>query len=357
MKYIVYLTINKINLKIYIGVHGTENPDVFDHYLGNGVYDNSPKTYQKGKELFHAAVRKYGVSAFYRTTLKVCESKQEALKLEKTIVNEDFIKRTDTYNVALGGGNPPILSKTVYQFDKKGNLIKEWKSQVEIYTFYKISKDVICGCIYKKRDFDNSYWSFEKSIDIKDYRNSANPYTIYQYNSNGELLNTFKNAKEASQKLDLNQKSLVSAVNDRIKLQECYFLRKEDNIEEVLSKKSNIKNGYKPVFRYKLNGDFDEEFESQSDACRKCSLRIGSLSRAIKNNRAYKGYKWSYIKDKKYNNYKELSPVRIAQYDLDHNLIKIFDSVTECKKQFPSVQKVCRHERKQTKGFIFEYIS
>lgn len=37
MKYIVYLTTNLVNKKIYIGVHGTENPDKFDGYLGNGV--------------------------------------------------------------------------------------------------------------------------------------------------------------------------------------------------------------------------------------------------------------------------------------------------------------------------------
>ena len=33
MKYIVYQTINKINNKIYIEVHKTENPEVFDGYL------------------------------------------------------------------------------------------------------------------------------------------------------------------------------------------------------------------------------------------------------------------------------------------------------------------------------------
>lgn len=35
-KYIVYQTTNKINNKIYIGVHGIEN-EKFDGYLGCGV--------------------------------------------------------------------------------------------------------------------------------------------------------------------------------------------------------------------------------------------------------------------------------------------------------------------------------
>lgn len=37
MKYIVYKTTCLINGKIYIGVHGTENPDVPDGYIGDGI--------------------------------------------------------------------------------------------------------------------------------------------------------------------------------------------------------------------------------------------------------------------------------------------------------------------------------
>ena len=48
MKYIVYCTTCIENGKIYIGVHKTEDPDVFDGYIGNGIkvgyFIKNPKT-------------------------------------------------------------------------------------------------------------------------------------------------------------------------------------------------------------------------------------------------------------------------------------------------------------------------
>ena len=37
MKYIVYKTTCQVNGKCYIGKHQTENPDIFDGYLGNSI--------------------------------------------------------------------------------------------------------------------------------------------------------------------------------------------------------------------------------------------------------------------------------------------------------------------------------
>ena len=57
MKYIVYLTKNKLEKvnginRIYIGVHATENPAIFDGYIGCGVYINQPSTYINPKTPF-----------------------------------------------------------------------------------------------------------------------------------------------------------------------------------------------------------------------------------------------------------------------------------------------------------------
>ena len=103
MKYIVYQTVNKVNNKIYVGVHGTETPDEFDGYIGNGISIYRPATYLNPKTPFQYAVKKYGVKAFIRTTLKIFDEEEDAYKMEAEIVNEDFLKREDVYNLALGG--------------------------------------------------------------------------------------------------------------------------------------------------------------------------------------------------------------------------------------------------------------
>lgn len=125
MKYIIYITTNQTNGKIYVGLHKTASPYKFDGYLGCGVYTNSPKSYMNGGTLFQRAVKKYGVKNFKRKTLKVVDSLEEALEQEALIVNYDFIQRVDTYNMVEGGGYPPDLSKEIYQFDLEGLFIKK----------------------------------------------------------------------------------------------------------------------------------------------------------------------------------------------------------------------------------------
>lgn len=124
LKYIVYLTINLQNKKIYIGVHKTNNPDRFDGYIGNGVFISRPSTYEKSKTAFQYAVKKYGVKNFKRFTLRIFDTLEEALKLEAEIVNEQFIKREDTYNLVLGGGLPRDASIEIYQYSLNGDFIK-----------------------------------------------------------------------------------------------------------------------------------------------------------------------------------------------------------------------------------------
>lgn len=359
MKYIVYLTTNKINGHVYVGVHQTENPDVFDHYLGDGAFNNKPSSYNKARSHFHQALMKYGVSNFYRQTIKVFDTLDDALALESYIVDENFVKRTDTYNMTVGGGVPPIHNKTVYQFNLQGEFIKKWDSIKSIITHYNCNDARIRMCVVDKRSFDNCFWSYENNIDINEYRLSSRGYVV-QYNKDGEMLNYYENATIASLKLGINRDAIVSAVFDRTLCHGYYFLRSDEDIKKLLEDKSGkILANITPVYRYTLDGKFDKEYKSMSEATKNNPLAHGNIVRAIKNNKTCAGYKWSYIKSETLQPFSEshIKAVKIAQYDKQHNLIKIWDSVSECKKEFPSCQKVCRKERKSTNGYIFEYIS
>ena len=86
--YLVYKTTNLVNGKIYIGKHETDNLD--DGYIGSG-------------NLLKRAIEKYGHENFKREILFECSSKEEMDAKEAELVNEDFLKRKDVYNIKLGG--------------------------------------------------------------------------------------------------------------------------------------------------------------------------------------------------------------------------------------------------------------
>lgn len=88
MYYIVYETTNNINGHIYIGVHITSVID--DGYVGSG-------------KVLQRAIKKYGLEYFTRKILFIYDNPEEMFKKEKEIVDENFIKRADTYNIKLGG--------------------------------------------------------------------------------------------------------------------------------------------------------------------------------------------------------------------------------------------------------------
>lgn len=86
----LYRVTNLINGKIYIGIHMTSN--MKDCYYASGRAINQ-------------ALRKYGKQNFKREILEYFSSEEEMLAREAEIVDEKFLERNDTYNLAEGGNH------------------------------------------------------------------------------------------------------------------------------------------------------------------------------------------------------------------------------------------------------------
>ena len=86
--YTIYKTTNLINNKIYIGKHITSNID--DGYLGSG-------------KILLKAIKKHGINNFEKEILFILSSKEEMNQKELEIVDEEFLSRSDTYNLKIGG--------------------------------------------------------------------------------------------------------------------------------------------------------------------------------------------------------------------------------------------------------------
>lgn len=359
IKYIVYITINLKNQKFYIGVHKTENPFEFDGYLGCGAFINKPSSYNKGKTLFHRAILKYGVNSFKRITLFIYNTEKEALQKEAEIVTEEFIKRKDVYNLIPGGKIPPIHCKQIYVFDLNGNLLNTYNSITECTNKLNLGHDTITACILREKAYKEYIFSYSNCINPKNYKMNATN-GIYQYNKEGLLLKKYKNIQEMADGLDLPKQECIRIINERVLKYECYFLYANEDINDFLNEKSNkLFVQKRNCYCYTLDKKFYKTFQSLGAASHFCKVTYSTMLRHMKLNTPCNNYYWSYIKADVLPeiNYYKKDPVKIAQYDKDHNLIKIWDSITDCKKEFPSCLKVCRKERRVCKGYIFEYIS
>lgn len=358
MKYIVYLTTNTKNNKIYVGVHGTENPDKFDGYLGCGVNINYPKTIYNPKTPFQYAVKKYGFDSFRRSIIRIFDNQEDALDLEAFIVDEDFINRNDTYNITLGGGLPPLLNKVIYQYSLEGTFIKKWNSIHDAAKNLNITESSIGKAVLFKRTSCKFLWSDCKldKLDISEY-NIYNPeIPIYRYNSLGELEFTYKSMAECFKDLHCNLSNVQRAVKLGIMVKGCYLSDKFYSVYE----KPKTERLCGMVHQYDLDGNYIQSFNSIKEGEGILKISLKGVNSAIKqHNSYYKGFLW--CRGDKLNTmppYKtpKSSARKIGQYTKDGDLIKKFNTLRECRKEFPNVSKVLNGSANHCHGFIFKYI-
>lgn len=350
MNWILYCTVCTENGKIYIGVHKTNNPEIFDGYIGNGLTVGwnikNPHT------AFQYAVKKYGYSKFKRCIIQIFDNEEAAYAREAEIVNKDFIKRNDNYNTSLGGRYSGIVYDQLYQYSLTGDFIKEWNSVGDAIKYYGCNSNRFNMAIKNKRSAFNSYWSKIKYIklDTSEYRKSKHT-EIYCYDDFGELYKIYNSVAEITKELGLTKSSIEDACSHKTPLRGFYFISDDSDINNIIKTREIIYNlTDKSISKYK-NGKLIKTYSSIKKASKEENISTLQIKESIKNKDGIWAYGYSEIYSEQF-----LQPVsfKIDQFDLEGNYIKTWNSYSECRKEHPNVKQVLTGGRKQTHGFIFK---
>lgn len=359
-KYIVYQTINIVNNKIYVGIHKTKDPFKFDGYIGNGVNINYPSTYMNPKYPFQKAVKKYGTSSFKRSVLYIFDSEEEASNKEQEIVSKEFINRSDTYNLALGGLYQRVTLKynKIYQFDFDGKLVKEWNDIYEVSNFLETWKQSVYSAIHNKSRLYNYYWSFQDSIDINQFSNPNNSRKVFKYNLDGKCIEIYNTIGEAAKSNNMQAGHVITYIKNGSLVNKEFYLSYELQDEYIKKPRLELKN--KLIYLYDLEGNYVKELLS-SEVLKELKIHsYYTLSNAIINKTSIQQFQLRLEKMENIGIYtpkNKKKPVLI--YTTSGDFVKECESVTSACKEFKldssTVSKILRGCGKSTKGYTIKY--
>lgn len=356
MKWINYLTINLENHKVYYGYHKTEDPYLWDYYLGCGCYANKPSTYMSPTTPFQFAVKKYGPSKFRRILMGVFDTEKAALDREAEIVDYDWINRDDTYNVALGGQKGSGNYTVVYQFDSNGIFLRKWNSITEINETLGIDVGTLCKAIAWKRSCHQCFWAETDTINVNEYSIKVSQ-VIYQYTLEGKLVNTFKSIVDASKQTGVEPHFINHCAKGGYKCFGNYYAFK---LYDTFCPPArlNLKNA--EIYAYDLDGNFLKVFNGRQDVVDQLNLtqEACGLTEAIRCEKQYHGMQLRLTK------YDKIDPVKIKYtggkkvlcYTENGEFVEELPTVKAAREKYGEcVAKVLKGQQKKTKGFIFKY--
>lgn len=276
MHYILYHIANKINNKKYIGIHSTN--DLNDGYLGSGIAIKN-------------ALKKYGRENFVREILFHCECPQHLEILEEEFVNEDFVKRNDTYNLVSGGRYRAYISdetkrkiRNSVSGEKNGFYGKTHTNEMKSLSS-KINKDTVFihndkTCIRIKRNELQSYLNDGWNIGKK-FMNTGTLGTKWIHNDSEnksvpkEEVQSYLNDGWKLGRLKTSKKTYNSKENQSIRAN-----NKKINAWKKYCKKANIQECNRP-----------EEYEmiilQKGNETKTIKFKMAQLNIALKNGWIY----------------------------------------------------------------------
>lgn len=314
-KYSVYMHTNLINGKVYIG-KSFRNPVYRWGKDGSGYLRCSRGHNKVNQRHFASAIKKYGWENFKHEVLFKGLSSKEASEKEKELIRQyESNNPSKGYNMTEGGEGcagrivtqetRDLLKeslkkyKKIYQYDKKGNFIKEWRDCEEILSAFKVESDsnLYSHLAGKQKSFKGFIFKLEETDDVQ-YRIKTTAKSIRCYTLDGKYIKTYSSYQEAFKETGSHPSMIVRCLR-----KECVssggFVWKEDigDYEDVIVPRKYEKN-FSAVLQIDDFGNVVAEFDSIKEAKKHTSVAdISAVCRGLR--RKAGGYFWKYKYERK----------------------------------------------------------
>lgn len=248
MGYIVYLHLNKINGKAYVGITSKNPPTI---RWGKNGYN------YKENILFYRAIKKYGWDSFEHLILNEGLTLEEAQEKEKELILY-YKDKKKSYNIsdgydAIGKGR----HKRINVYTKEGKFINTYESIYQTSLIFNIPDTYICECANLYRDIRY----------IKEF------IFLFDGDSIDERLDAIKEAAEKKKHFSKEHCQNISQARKGTKLSE----ETKKKIGDSRKGKPNIKNRV-PIVMLSAEGNFIRKFDCVKDA----AIYLGRASIANK---------------------------------------------------------------------------
>ena len=353
---IVYMYINKVNGKMYIGQTINEQRRKNQHLAA------SRSTYCKNSgQPFIQALKEFGIANFEYIRLFVTKDTDNIVKL-KNILEKMEVAYIEYYNSIQKGYNLTEGGAGMkgYVLPESSRLRIKEKHTGKIHSLETRMKMSIIQKVVQNRQEVRK----RKSLYMSGVNNP-----MYDIHLNGSLNHNFgkKYSLETRMKISNARKGKGHPVSEETKQKISLSNRGKAKSDEHKKKLSDaikgkiIEERRKAVLQYDINGNFIKEWSCITDAQKE--LSIVHISECCTGKRNYAGgYIWRYKEGVIYKKILKVQPKsykNIIQYDLNKNYINDWTSIKEASENLnisrSCISEVLNGRQYSTKGFIFEY--
>lgn len=266
----IYQLRNTKNEKLYIGSSCNLKKRKSSHFLLLRKNKHHSKKLQN-------AYNKYGADSFIFEVLEIC-SKENILLIEQQYL--------DKYDVYKKGYNMSNIANRPSHTNSRESIKKgiETRRKNGNFKFTEEHKENISIALKNSE-------SFQKKIrEIANNRKKE----VYQYNSQGELIDVFSCAEEASLKTGIYKRLIVKNLN-KIQVHTHNFLFSYfSDFKTASFKKERPTPKVKYINMYDLNGNFIKQYNSAKEYGLEYNYNSDQISRYIKKQSTFKGHLISY---------------------------------------------------------------